>query len=163
MHKKEIVRRSGSGTLVPWVPFREGWELKNVLSDVLEDVFGGNGHDWRLDLQGGRQWLPSADVQETDKEYLLSLELPGVGKDDFRIELQGRTLIVSGEKKSEKEEKGKNYLRHEQYYGAFKRSFLLPEDAAADGVKAGYKNGILKISVPRSEKAKPKSIPIDVD
>lgn len=160
--KKELVRKPESGALTPWKPFRELDDFRSLMSSVLEDFFAGNGHDLTLDVSGGRMWAPPVDVEESDKEYAFKVELPGVEKDDFKVEIQSGALVISGERKEKKEEKTKNYLRHEQYCGSFKRAFSLPEDANAEGIKAAYKNGILTVTVQRSEKAKPKAIPVNV-
>lgn len=157
--KREIARRTEPGALLPWTPLRELEDVQNVISNALEDFFQGG-----RDVQAiSRAWLPAVDIEERDKDYVFSLEVPGMERDQVRVELQNGTIMISGERKEEKDEKRKNYLRHEQSYGAFRRSFSLPADAASEGLKATYKNGILKIMVPRSEKAKAKTVPINVE
>jgi HSP20 family protein len=95
-------------------------------------------------------WLkPSLDVGATEKEYSVSVELPGVDAKDVRLELNGDTLKIKGEKNQEKEEKDKNYYRVERSYGSFQRILSLPEDADSDGIKASYKNGIMNVTIPR--------------
>jgi HSP20 family protein len=88
--------------------------------------------------------------------------MPGLEKDEFKLECQAGAFIISGERKEKKEEKGLHYLRTEQYHGEFRRKIALPEDANAEAIKAVYKNGILTVTVPRLEVAKPKAIPISV-
>lgn len=155
--RRDIMRRTEPG-LAPWTPFRELDDLRNVMSAALEDFFTGTASE----LQP-RAWAPAVDVEERDKDYLFSVEAPGLDKSDVKVELQNGNLVISGERKEEKDEKRKGYLRHEQYYGAFRRSFPLPEDAVSEGLKATYKNGILKVSVPRSEKSKGKNVQINVE
>lgn len=137
--------------------------VRDLIDSAFEDFFSGKGFERRLELPGGGQWLPAVDVEETEKEYVCSLALPGLEKDDFHVETQNGTMVVSGERKEKKEEKGKNYLRHEQYYGSFRRSFTLPADASSEGIKAVYRNGVLKLTIPRVETAKPKSIKVSVE
>lgn len=101
------------------------------------------------------EWLkPTLDVAANDKEYIISIELPGVDEKDVHLELSADTLVIKGEKKQEREEKDKNYYRMERSYGSFQRVLSLPEDAEQDGIDAAYKHGILTITIPR--KAGPK-------
>jgi HSP20 family protein len=160
----ELVRPSTEpGLLSPLAPLREMKSVRNLIDSAFEDFFSGKSFERSLELLGGGQWLPAVDVEETEKEYVCSLALPGVEKDEFHVETQNGTLVVSGERKEKKEEKGKNYLRHEQYYGSFRRSFTLPADASSEGIKAIYRNGVLKLTIPRVETAKPKSIKVSVE
>ncbi|HAY21299.1 MAG TPA: heat-shock protein Hsp20 [Desulfobacterales bacterium] len=98
---------------------------------------------------------PSLDLGATDKEYTVTVELPGVDEKDVRLEIVNDNLIIRGEKKQETEEKEKNYYRMERSYGSFERVLSLPEDADQDGVKATYKKGVLTVTLPR--KALPQS------
>jgi HSP20 family protein len=101
------------------------------------------------------EWLkPTLDLAANDKEYTISVELPGVEEKDVHLELAGDTLVIKGEKKQEREEKDKNYYRMERSYGSFQRVLSLPEDVEQDGIAAAYKHGILTITIPR--KAGPK-------
>ncbi len=102
------------------------------------------------------------DITEDDKEYLIKAELPEIKKEDVKITVQNNVLAISGERKYEKEEKDKKYHRVERAYGSFLRSFTLPEDADGSKVAAEYKDGILTVHLPKSEKAKPKSIDVKV-
>lgn len=92
---------------------------------------------------------PTLDLSATDKEYTISVEIPGVDEKDVRLEIANETLTIRGEKKQEKEERDKNYYRVERSYGSFQRVLSLPEDADQAGVKATFKRGILTISMPR--------------
>lgn len=161
--RNELTRREETGALSPWRPLRDlQREFRDMMSTTLEDFFG-DGRQWPVDLLGGRGWGPAVDVEESDKDYIFEVELPGLQKDDFKVEMQNGTLIISGERKEGSEHKGKNYLRHEHYYGQFRRVFAMPVDANAEGIKAAYKNGILTITVQRLEQAKPKAVPVKVD
>jgi HSP20 family protein len=108
------------------------------------------------------EWSPLVDITEDDKEYLIKADLPEVKKEDVKLTVQDDVMSISGERKYEKEEKGKKYHRIERAYGSFMRSFTLPEDADGSKVSAEYKDGVLKVHLPKSEKAKPKSIEVKV-
>lgn len=92
---------------------------------------------------------PTIDIGATDKEYAISVEVPGVDQKDVKIEIANNTLTIKGEKKQEKEEKEENYYRMERSFGSFQRVLALPEDADHDGVKATFKNGVLTLKLPR--------------
>ena len=117
-----------------------------------------------FDLEGGRSMRsPAVDIEQNEKEYTFSVELPGVEKDGFKVEVHEGVLSIRGERKQESEEKTKTYVRREMSYGTFTRSFALPQDAKAEAIQASYRNGILRVSVPRAEKAKPKTVEVKVD
>lgn len=97
---------------------------------------------------------PKVDLSATEQEYLLTVEIPGVNEKDVAVDISGNTMTIKGEKKQEKEEKDKNYYRIERSYGSFQRVLSLPEDVNQEGIKAGFKNGVLSITMPR--KALPK-------
>jgi HSP20 family protein len=108
------------------------------------------------------EWAPLVDIAEDDKEYLIKAELPEVQKEDVKVTVENGTLTISGERKSEKEEKGKKFHRTERYYGRFERQFALPDDADASQVKANFKDGVLQVHLAKSEKARPKQIEVKV-
>jgi len=107
-------------------------------------------------------WTPAVDIAEHDNEYLVKAELPGVNKDEVKLTLENNILTIRGEKKQEKETKKENYHRVERNYGSFQRSFTLPAAVKADKIDASYKDGILTVSLPKSEEAKPKQIEVKV-
>jgi HSP20 family protein len=108
------------------------------------------------------EWAPLVDITEDDKEYLIKAEVPEVKKEDVKVSVQDDVLTIAGERKFEKEEKDKKYHRVERAYGSFYRSFTLPDDADAQKVVAEFKDGVLKVRLPKTEKAKPKSIEVKV-
>ncbi|HET6202787.1 MAG TPA: Hsp20/alpha crystallin family protein [Planctomycetota bacterium] len=108
------------------------------------------------------EWAPRVDIVEHDKEYLIKAELPEVKKDDVKVTVQKDVLTITGERTLEKEEKGRKYHRVERAYGRFARSFTLPEDADGNKVAAEFKDGVLKIHLPKSERAQAKSIEVKV-
>jgi len=144
-----------------WNPFKELEEMENRLSTVFGRVpVKQNGE--RKEAMTVAEWAPLVDITEDDKEYLIKAELPEVKKEDVKVSVQDNVISISGERKSEKEEKGKKYHRVERAYGSFYRSFTLPEDADGGIVAAEFKDGVLKVRLPKSEKAKPKSIEVKV-
>lgn len=108
------------------------------------------------------EWAPLVDIAEDDKEYLIKAELPEVLKDDVKVTVENGTLTISGERKSEKEQNGRKFHRVERYYGRFERSFSIPDDADGGNVKAEFKDGILRVHLAKSEKARPKQIEVKV-
>lgn len=111
-------------------------------------------------MENANFFRPAVDVKETETNYELAFALPGLEKEEVKIELKDNRLTVSGEKKLEKSENNAKYHRVENYYGSFSRSFLMPENVNADGIEATFKNGILTVSLPKSEAAQPKAIVI---
>ena len=108
-------------------------------------------------------WMPRADIRETDKEYILDLSLPGVKKEDVKVEVKDDVLTITGEKKCEKEEKGKNWLRRESSFGSFQRSFVLPEGLHTEDVKASCKDGVLTLTMRKPAEIKRRGVSIKVD
>jgi len=108
------------------------------------------------------EWSPLVDITEDEKEYLIKAELPEMKKEDVKLRVENEILTISGERKFEKEVTGKRHHRVERSYGTFMRSFSLPEDADGSKVSADYKDGVLKVHLLKSEKAKPKAIEVKV-
>ncbi|WHZ16312.1 MAG: Heat shock protein Hsp20 [Nitrospira sp.] len=154
-------------TLVRWDPFKIQWNPSKERDDLesrLTAILGhrtstGNGGKEALTVA---EWSPLVDIVENEQEYLIKAELPEVKKEDVRLTVEDEVLTISGERKFEKEEKGRKHHRIERAYGSFVRSFSLPEDADGSKVTADYKDGVLHVHLPKSEKAKPKSIEIKV-
>jgi len=147
-------------TLVRWDPFRE---LEDV-SDRLNQMFNrpAPGRTNGKETMVVADWVPSVDVSETEGEYQIKAEIPDVKKEDVKVTLEEGVLTIQGERKQEKEEKGKRYHRVERSYGRFVRSFTLPDVVDEEKVKAEFKDGILNLALPKSEKAKPKAIEVKV-
>jgi HSP20 family protein len=108
------------------------------------------------------EWAPLVDISEDEKEYLIKADLPEIKKEDVKISVQDGVLAISGERKYEKEEKGKKYHRVERSYGRFERNFTIPADAEEEKVSAQFKDGVLLVHLPKGENAKPKSRQIKV-
>jgi len=107
-------------------------------------------------------WNPALDIAEHDDEFIVKIELPGVAKDEVKIVMQENTLTVRGEKKQEKESTGAKYHRVERSYGAFQRSFTLPSTVNGSKIDAAFKDGVLTITVPKSDESKRKEIEVKV-
>ena len=128
--------------------------------DFIERFFYG----WpAFERQSDVLWTPRVDVSETDKEVLLDVEIPGIEKNDIKIEVKNNTLYISGERKHEKKTENTECSRIERHYGKFERSFGLPETVDTGKVSAKYKEGILELTLPKTEKAKPKEIKVEVN
>jgi HSP20 family protein len=107
-------------------------------------------------------WVPLVDITEDEKEYLIKVELPEVKREDVKVMIQDGVLTIQGERKADYEDKGKKYHRTERMHGTFLRSFTLPDDADETKVLAEVKDGVLKVHVPKSEKAKPRAIEVKI-
>jgi HSP20 family protein len=139
--------------------FKSGLKLdKNQWDRLFDNVL-----DMRsgFDLQGfGTGWIPSVDVEEAKDEYRFYAEMPGMKQEDIKISLAENVLTISGEKKAHYDVEKGNFHRLERDYGSFQRSFSLPQRIQADKIKASFKDGILEITVPKSEEAKPRHITV---
>jgi HSP20 family protein len=143
-----------------WNPYKDRDEFENRLATMLDAREAtGNGGKEALTVA---QWSPLVDITEEEKEYLIRAELPEMKKEDVRLTVENGVLTISGERKFEKEEKGRKYHRIERAYGSFVRSFSLPEDADGSKVTADFKDGLLQVHLPKSVKATPKAIEITV-
>lgn len=152
-----IVRWKPERELEAWSPFRDLMNIQREIGRVFDSLFG--------DVDGGRmamEWSPRVDVLENNDSYILRAELPGVNKNDVKITLRDNILTIKGEKKQEKEEKDASFHRTERVYGSFERSFTLPSGVKSDKIDATYKDGVLTITLPKVEEAKPKEIEVKV-
>jgi len=147
--------------LTRWDPTREVDELQNRLARFFglapaRTTSGGE------EVMTVAEWAPSVDISEDDKEWLVKADLPDVKKEDVKVNVEDGALTVTGERKFEKEEKGKKYHRIERSYGNFFRSFTLPEGADGAKVSAEFKDGVLKVHLPKNEKEKAKTVEVKV-
>lgn len=110
----------------------------------------------------GRPWSPAVDILETEGELVLKADLPDVRLEDIDIRVENQTLTVKGERRFEKEEKTKGYHRMERSYGTFVRSFAVPPTVESDRVSADYRNGVLTVTLPKKEAAKPRQVKVEV-
>ena len=144
--------------IVRWDPFRDVMSLQERMNELFERTMRR-----RADEEEGlaaRAWSPAVDIYETDEKMVIKAELPGLKKEDIDIEIRDNTLTLKGERKFEKEIKQENYHRVERTYGSFQRSFTLPSTVKQEAIEATFKDGILEVSLPKAEEAKPKQIRI---
>jgi HSP20 family protein len=155
-----LVRWTPFSSPFTWDPFRELEELQNrLISGRRLPLLKGDADVEELALT---TFTPRVDIAEDDKEYVVNVELPGVKKEEVKVSIENGVLTISGERKTEKEEKGKKFHRVEQTYGTFLRSFTLPESSSGEKISADFKDGILKVHVPKEEKARTKAIEVKV-
>ncbi|MDH4264046.1 MAG: Hsp20/alpha crystallin family protein [Deltaproteobacteria bacterium] len=146
--------------LIRWDPFREMSALQERMNRLFSDVRAQAPVRGEEIVQGA--WVPAVDIFETNEAIVLKAELPGITSQDILLEVKDNTLTLKGEKKFEKEVKEENYHRVERSYGSFQRAFTLPGTIHQEKVKAKFKDGILEITLPKVEEAKPKQIKVEI-
>ena len=144
--------------LVKWNPWREMPVLHSRMSRMLNDPFFRVGQLADEDSLG--TWNPAVDLYEKDDHYVIKAELPGIEKSDIKIDLKDRVLTLSGERTYEDEVKEESYYRKERSFGQFQRAFRLPAEVDSDKIRADFKDGLLRIEVPKPEKTKSKEVTI---
>jgi HSP20 family protein len=147
-------------TIVRWEPIRELSSLQSDMNRFFDAMFqapaGGGGQAAQL-----RRWTPAMDLAETEDAFVLRADLPGVSQEDVSIELEDTVLTVSGERKSDHENKGEGYYRVERAFGAFSRSLTLPKGVDAEAIAAQFTDGVLEVRIPKPEQRKPRRIAIN--
>ena len=139
-----------------WDPFREAISLRDAMNSLLQESFVRPGG---MQGQGGQATLP-LDITETENEFVVKASLPGVKPDDVEIIVQGDTLTIRGESKAEEEKKGEHWHLRERRFGAFQRSVALATPVNSDQAQAHYEHGVLTLTLPKSEAAKPRQIKV---
>ena len=143
--------------LMRWDPFRD----LNILQERMNRLFEDAGRGYRGDEPAATTtWSPAVDIFETDGDIVVKAELPGMDRKDISLNLENNVLTLRGERRFEKETKEENYHRIERSYGGFSRSFSIPTTVDEEKIRADYKDGVLKIVLPKKEQAKPKQIRI---
>jgi HSP20 family protein len=140
-------------SLIRWNPYRNLAALPRDINRFFNDL---GGDFWNSDTV----WSPAVDITETEDGFEVKAEIPGMKKEEIKINYEDDMLTLAGERNHETEENGKNFHRIERRYGKFERRFHLPKNMKADSIKANYKDGVLTVSIPKSEEAKPKEIAI---
>jgi len=144
-------------TIVRWEPFRELSSLQTEMNRLFNAAFeGGQG------TGQARRWTPAMDLLETEDEFVLRADLPGMSESDVHIELEDNVLTVSGERKAEHEAREEGFYRLERAFGTFSRSLTLPKGVNASAVSASFANGVLEVHIPKPEDAKPRRIEIAI-
>jgi HSP20 family protein len=147
--------------VVRWEPFRDLLTLQDRMNRMFDESYRGRGpseDDWSL----GGSWAPAVDIYEHEGNIVLTAELPGLDPKDVDIRVENNVLTLRGERKWTDEVKRENYHRVERAYGGFTRSFTLPNVVDTEKIKADYRDGMLKLVLPKKEEAKPKQISINV-
>ncbi|MDZ7316023.1 MAG: Hsp20/alpha crystallin family protein [candidate division KSB1 bacterium] len=142
--------------IVRWRPFRELNTLQREMNRMFESFF----RDFEEESGGELAWYPSIDVKETNDKVEVFAELPGMRKEDIKVSVRDNVLQISGEKKREEEEKDANYHRIERVYGTFSRTITLPAHVEIGKVEAYFKDGVLRLTLPKAEEEKPRQIEI---
>lgn len=133
-----------------------------TLEDRFNRIFGGLLPRWNGEAPAGtREWEPLVDIHENEKEFVLKAELPEVAEKDVHVNVEGNLLTITGERKRDEEVKEGQYHRTERFYGAFARTFVLPETVDNDQIRATYKDGVMRLVMPKKEAAKPRQIRIE--
>ncbi|MEO0230510.1 MAG: Hsp20/alpha crystallin family protein [candidate division WOR-3 bacterium] len=145
--------------IMRWDPFKEISSLRDEIDRLFDSFFG---RQTSIASTEGF-WVPAIDVEETENDYIVKAELPGLKKEDIKLCVTDDSLTISGERKMEKEEKGKTYHRIEMNYGRFERTIRFPSEVVPDKAKASYKDGILTVTIPKTEKAKAKELEIQIE
>jgi len=144
-------------TIVRWEPLREFGTLQNEMNRLFNSVFDtpSPGNPGAM-----RRWMPAMDLVETDDHFVLRADLPGLGEDDVKIELEDTTLTVSGERNAEHESKSEGFYRVERAFGSFSRTLTLPQGIDPEAVTASFDRGVLEVRIPKPEQRKPRRIEI---
>lgn len=142
--------------LVRWEPIREVSSIQNEVNRLFDSFFDAPRAD-----RGPRRWVPAMDLVESGDHYVLRADLPGLTEDDVKIELDERTLTVSGERKRATESEQDGVHRVERAYGSFSRSLTLPAGVDADAISARFDRGVLEVKVPKPAQHKPRRIAIE--
>lgn len=144
-----------------WNPVRELDDLMSRYNRLLGLTRGTNESESN-DLFSSSDWAPAVDIKETPEAYNIEAELPGMSKDDVKVTVQNGVLSIQGERKQEEETDDRKQHRIERFYGSFLRRFTLPENVDEDSVKASFKDGVLSLTLTKTEPAEPKAIEVDV-
>jgi HSP20 family protein len=145
-------------TLTRFEPFRGGFPSQDQINRLFGEAFERSSEEGSLTT-----WAPAVDIYETEHELVVKADLPEVKPEELDIRVESNILTIRGERKFEKKVNETNYLRVERSYGSFTRSFSLANTVNTEAIKAEYKNGVLTLSIPKREEAKPKQIKVNVE
>jgi len=145
-------------TLSRFEPFRGATSLQDQFNRLFNEAFDRSTEEANLTI-----WAPAVDIYETEQELVIKADLPDIKPEELDIRVENNILTIRGERKFEKKVNEDNYLRVERTYGAFSRSFSLASTVNSEAIKADYNNGVLTLSIPKREEAKPKQIKVNVE
>jgi HSP20 family protein len=148
--------------LIKWNPLREIDEAQNRLNQFFLGGFPNRMGSGEIHSLAVADWSPEVDISEDDHGYLVKADLPEIKKDDVRVTVEDGILNVSGERKTEKEDQKRKFHRIERSFGNFRRSFTLPEDVDSTKVTAEFRDGVLKVHLPTTTKARSKALEVKV-
>lgn len=131
-------------------------EMDHFFDDMVPFTFNRDNGGKHLTT-----WSPNSDITEDDKEYMIKMDIPGMEKSDIKVQYHDGRVTISGERNEEEKEEKKDFVRQERYYGSFYRSFTLPEKIKEENIQATFKNGVLKLVIPKTEVVKPKPIKVN--
>ncbi|MBN1503887.1 MAG: Hsp20/alpha crystallin family protein [Candidatus Eisenbacteria bacterium] len=149
--------------LVRWNPWGDVFSVQKEVNDLIHGFLSDDDRTGLPAQKGMVLWGPFVDVSETDEDFVVRAELPGIRQDDVKVSVDSNTLTIKGEKKLVKEEKEKTFHRMERSYGMFERTFSLSNRVDSTKAKASFKDGVLEIRLPKVGEAKTKEIPIDTN
>jgi HSP20 family protein len=142
--------------LIRWEPAREISSLQQEMNRLFGTFFDSPGGE----AAPGRRWIPAMDLVEEGGQYVLRADLPGLSDSDVKIEFDDRVLTISGERRSENEERREGYYRLERASGSFSRSLTLPEGVDSEKIEAHFENGVLEVRIPKPEERKPRRVEV---
>ncbi len=144
--------------VVKWDPFRDLLSIQDRMNRLFEHTLSRSRADEGI---AASTWTPAVDIYETPETIVMKAELPGLSRDDIEIQIRDTTLTLKGERRFAKDVQEENYLRIERAYGAFQRSFTLPATIQQEKIRAVFRDGVLELTLPKAEEAKPKKISIE--
>ena len=144
-------------TLVKWEPFRDLMAMQDRMTRLIDETFS---RIWKEDMAQG-VWSPPVDILERGDEVVVKVDLPGVTQNEIDIRVEEGTLTIQGERKFVKESPEENYVQIERPYGTFRRTFSIPRTIDQESIKASYKDGVLRIILPRKQEIQPKQIVVE--
>ncbi len=150
-------------TLIRWEPMRELERYFAHCNPFFGRLPAGRQGSATKEEADHAAWTPVANISETENEYLIKAELPDVGKEDVKVTVEEDVITISGERRNDLEHKDEKLHRIESFYGSFRRSFRLPEDADVTAIQAESRNGILKVRVPKKPAARPRTVEVQVN
>jgi HSP20 family protein len=149
-------------SIVRWDPFRELEEMSGRLNRIFGQGIGPRGAEQSRDAMANFDWAPSVDIAETPQEFVVKAELPAVKKEDVKVSVDAGVLRIQGHRQQEAEEQNQKFHRVERQYGSFMRSFTLPDNIDDAKVSADFKDGVLNVHLPKSEKTKAKTVEVKI-
>lgn len=145
--------------VVKWDPLRDLLSIQDRMNRLFEQTLSRSGAEEGI---AASTWSPAVDIYETPETIVMKAELPGLSREDIEIHIRDNALTLRGERRFAKDVQQENYLRIERAYGAFQRSFTLPATIQQDKIRAVFRDGVLELTLPKAEEAKPKKIAIEV-